>query len=629
MWGRGVMGKFSLSIGSKVFYKDIEHIIMRTVDFNTLSIAPMSDQQQIFNVNINDLSPSSVTDNVQLDYYGDEAWSEAKKKYEAIEHLVFKQKKREEVEDVAAQCNVSVMTVYRWIKSYEESEKISSLISNKHKRGKQGSRIDPLINKVVEDIIEEKYLTKQRIGFSKLYHAIDVECKKLKIATPHENTIRNRIKQIDPEVMIRKRFSPKKALEKYGNFEGAYPEGNFPLEVFQVDHTPLDIILVDSVSRKPIGRPYLTLALDVYSRMVAGFYLSLQAPGYFSVSQCLYNAFLPKEGFLKKYGIKGEWEIYGIPSKYAVDNGKDLIGVDMQRVCDELGITMVRRPVARPQFGAHVERVFGTINKAVHNLPGSTFSNISEKSDYDSVKNATFTLEEMTKWLIEFIVNVYHNRTHHGLGMSPKQKYHLGVMGDEDNPGTGLPPILDNYESIRIALLPTFYRTVQKDGITLDGISYYSDILRTWINKEDTQGNKLKFKVKRDPLSIKKLYFFDPDLNEYFELHYRKLHAPDMTLWDLYAARRYLKERHAKNLNEDEIFEANERLNQIEKEAKDKTTQHKHQLRKSKAPKMADIKKHQKAHTPVIEYVEQEEDSKGSTVFDGLFDDIETFEIKE
>jgi putative transposase len=618
------MSKLDLSIGSKVFYNNQEHIILKAVNFHTLSIAPTNNQTEIINVKIQDLSSKPKEEKVQIDSYTDEEWSEAKKKYDAIKDLVFRKKSRDEVEEVAAKYKVTAMTVYRWIKTYEESEKISSLISSKHKRGKKGSRIEPLTNKVIEDIIEELYLTKQRIGFPKIFNTIKAECKKLNITIPHENTVRNRIKTIDPKFALKKRFSAKKANEKYGNFEGEYPEGDFPLEVYQIDHTPLDIILVDSHSRKPLGRPYLTLAIDVYSRMVAGFYLSMQAPGYFSVSQCLYNAFLPKDDFLKKYDVEGEWEIYGIPSKYAVDNGKDLIGLDMQRVCDEFGMTMVRRPVGRPQYGSHVERVFGTINKEIHNLPGTTFSNITEKAEYDSIKNATFTLDEITKWLTEFIVNVYHNRVHHGIGMTPRQKYRLGIFGDDENPGTGLPPIVEDKESIKIALLPTYHRTVQKDGITLDGITYYSDVLRTWINREDEQGNKLKFKVKRDPLSIQKLYFFDPELKEYFELSYRKLHAPDMTIWDLYAAKRYLKEHSIKDTNEDDLFDAYERLAHIEKQAKEKTVKHK--MRKSKAPKMTDIKSKLKT---APEVAKDKETKQTDDDFDDLFENIETFSIKE
>lgn len=60
-----------------------------------------------------------------------------------------------------------------------------------------------------------------------------------------------------------------------------------PLQVVQVDHTKADIFVVDEESRQPIGRPWLTLAMDVCSRMVPGFYLTMAAPSRLSTSLCL------------------------------------------------------------------------------------------------------------------------------------------------------------------------------------------------------------------------------------------------------------------------------------------------------------------------------------------------------
>jgi len=38
------------------------------------------------------------------------------------------------------------------------------------------------------------------------------------------------------------------------------------LEQLQIDHTGIDLIVVDERERQPIGRPCLTVAIDVYSR---------------------------------------------------------------------------------------------------------------------------------------------------------------------------------------------------------------------------------------------------------------------------------------------------------------------------------------------------------------------------
>ena len=50
-----------------------------------------------------------------------------------------------------------------------------------------------------------------------------------------------------------------------------------------MEHTPVDLIVVDDRHRLPIGRPYLTAAIDVFSRCVVGVVVTLEAPSALSV----------------------------------------------------------------------------------------------------------------------------------------------------------------------------------------------------------------------------------------------------------------------------------------------------------------------------------------------------------
>jgi putative transposase len=176
---------------------------------------------------------------------------------------------------------------------------------------------------------------------------------------------------------------------------GKFPEVKLPLDVIQIDHTKVDVILVDEETREEIGRPFITVAIDMYSRMIYGFYISLNAPSYFSVGQCFLNAVLPKDDFLNQHGIKGEWPVYGLPRKIHMDNGKDFTSISLHSFCSEFGIEDIYRPVARPEFGGAVERVIGTFMKKTHELPGSTFSNIFEKGKYKSGKKAAVTISKL------------------------------------------------------------------------------------------------------------------------------------------------------------------------------------------------------------------------------------------
>ena len=60
-----------------------------------------------------------------------------------------------------------------------------------------------------------------------------------------------------------------------------------PNALWHINHTIVDVIVVDERFRRPIGRPVLTIAIDVCTRMVGGFHLSLEAPSSTSVGLCL------------------------------------------------------------------------------------------------------------------------------------------------------------------------------------------------------------------------------------------------------------------------------------------------------------------------------------------------------
>src|SRR5205085_8421023 len=85
------------------------------------------------------------------------------------------------------------------------------------------------------------------------------------------------------------------------------------LERVEIDHTVLDLFLVDEEDRLPIGRPTLTFALDVYSRYPVGCYVGFENPSYRAVQNCLFHAILPKQDTRELYGTKNEWLAYGLP----------------------------------------------------------------------------------------------------------------------------------------------------------------------------------------------------------------------------------------------------------------------------------------------------------------------------
>jgi putative transposase len=75
----------------------------------------------------------------------------------------------------------------------------------------------------------------------------------------------------------------------------------------QIDHTTVDLIVVDEVTRQPIGRPVLTLAIDVHTRLVTGFYLALDYPSTLRAGVCVAQSIFEKGAWVAERGIEVQW----------------------------------------------------------------------------------------------------------------------------------------------------------------------------------------------------------------------------------------------------------------------------------------------------------------------------------
>lgn len=138
-------------------------------------------------------------------------------------------------------------------------------------------------------------LKPERPSVAALHRRIFAECQSVALKPPSYNSIRARIDAFDIERVVHRRLGAKAARDR---FRLVQPEGlrpDRPLHLYQIDHTPVDVIVVDEMDRLPIGRPWLTLVIDVASRMIAGFHLSFEHPSSTSVALAISHAVLPKK----------------------------------------------------------------------------------------------------------------------------------------------------------------------------------------------------------------------------------------------------------------------------------------------------------------------------------------------
>jgi len=489
----------------------------------------------------------------------DQNWQVGKQRVDVIKPLAESRIcSKKSIIEAANTLQVSERYVYKLIGSYRKSEGIlTSLIPEKPSGGKGKHRLTDAQESLIQQVIEKSYLTSQKLRPANITEEIHKRCFEENMATPSDATIRRRIHNI-PLVQLQKRGEDAISTPIIGNF----PKVNYPLSVVQIDHTLVDIILVDPINRLPIGRPYITVAIDVYSRCIAGFVLSLEAPSAVSVGLCLTHVAAEKGPWLTEHNIDTSWPIHGKPGIIHVDNGTDFHSVALTRGCSQHGIQIIYRPPGKPHYGGIIERVIGTLMNLVHTLPGTTFSNVTERGNYPSDTKACLTLAELERWLTIAITKYYHVKLHKGIGETPIRRYESGIELIKHN-GKTL-PYVHNRRAFLIDFLPIIHRSLRRDGFMVDHITYYNNALRPFIIEREKYG---KFLIRRDPRDLSRVYVNLPEEQCYLEVPYRTLSYPAISLFEHRLALKRIKDINKQHVDEATLFKAIDEIRSIIKAA--------------------------------------------------------------
>lgn len=578
-----------LKIGTVVWWKGNEYQISDILSFSEV-VATHLETYKSSIIPINELGLDKVENNITKLSCDDiviseEDWSTALKRYSIIQPFIDESSKTEIIK-LAEQEGYHYTTIYNWLSAYRKTGSILSLVPNKRGWKESKTRLKDTTELIIKQVLKDYYLTEQKPRLSSVAETIKALCIKNNIDPPHPNTVRYRVRQINEQLKVKSREGKKSAQDKFTPTIGHFPHANHPLAVVQIDHTPLDIIVVDETHRLPIGRPFLTLAIDVYSRMIVGFYLSLDSPSATSVGMCIVNSILPKNRILLEHDINATWDVWGVMDTIHSDNGADFRTEFMQRSCLKYGINWEYRPIGKANFGGHIERLIGTINREIHLLEGTTFSNVEMKGAYPSEKKAALTLRELEQWLVSWITRIYHQRVHSSLDIPPVKKWEQGIWGTKDYAGTGLKPRINDEFTLLIDFLPEYKRTIQRYGISLDSLNYYSEILRKWIACPDPDNPKLKrkFSFRRDPRDISYIWFYEPDLKQYFKIPTAKKEIPSISIWEYEAVQKSMRELTTKDLsNQDHIYQAILESKEMIKIASSKTKKARRQYEKSQS----------------------------------------------
>lgn len=488
------------------------------------------------------------------------AWDEARRCLPVIRQLAENPKRsRSDVEAAAVLLSYGPTHVYALLRRYLGDPRLTSLLPRKRGREFGYSKLDDEVEELIREAIDSFYLTRQKPKIVDLVAEVRRQCVARGLTPPGRKGVTARLRARPGREVVAKREGRKAARDRYVPVAGSL-EARWPLSLIQIDHTLVDVIVVDSETRAPIQRPWLTLAIDVCTRCVAGFHLSLEPPSATSVALCLTHAALAKESWLAERGIDADWPVRGVPERLHLDNAKEFRSEALKRGCEQYGIAIDYRPVRTPHYGGHIERLIGTVMGKVHLLPGTTFSNVQEKGDLRLDQTAAMTIDEVERWLAHAIAGVYHRELHRGIGMTPLAAWERGIAGDDSSLGRGEPVAVPDPRRFLIDFLPIERRRVRRDGVALHSIAYWSDVLSTWI------GHPERMIVRYDPRDLSRIYLLGPD-GTYYDLAYRDLRRPPISLWEHRLALKRLREEGRSLVDEAAIFRTIEVMRTITDDA--------------------------------------------------------------
>ncbi|MGH3573443.1 MAG: Mu transposase C-terminal domain-containing protein [Pseudonocardiaceae bacterium] len=492
----------------------------------------------------------------------DEAWEQARCRAAVIGPLAAAGSVSHGAADAAGeQLGLSRRQVYVLVQRCRKgSGLVSDLAPRRSTGGRGGGRLPEAVEAVIRELVRTGYLTRQRLSLAVVYRDIARACKAQGLSAPARNTVTRRIAVLHPAQVAQSREGAE-AVRSLRAAGGTVPAISAPLEQVQIDHTVIDVIVVDERDRMAIGRPYLTMAIDVCSRCVVGLVVTLEAPSAVSVGLCLAHVCCDKRPWLDRLGVEVDWPMGGKPAEVYLDNAAEFHSEALGRGCEQHGIALAYRPPGQPHYGGIVERVIGTAMARVHELPGTTFASPAQRGAYDAEGKAALTLRELERWLT-LAVATYHGSVHGGLEQTPAGRWAEGVAT------TGTPPVLTNPTAFLVDFLPVIRRTLTRTGFVIDHVHYFANALKPWIARRDRLG---KFIIRRDPRDISRVWVLEPEGHHYLEIPYRTLSHPPVTLWEHRQAVERLRRQGRDQVDEQALFAMIDQMRDITRTAKKAT----------------------------------------------------------
>lgn len=310
-------------------------------------------------------------------------------------------------------------------KSYREAERMYGmgflgLYPSMWKRGNRNRKIDPAVLKMMHEVIASEYLQSHRPKKLAAWGELVLRCEEQLLDVPSRQTFYREIKLYSTHAVVKARCGDRAAYKHeayYWRIEVDTPRhGDRPFDVVHIDHTQLDIELVDKRYGEQTTRPWLSVMIDANTRHILAIYLTFDPPSHRSCMMLIREC-------VRRHGR--------VPRVVIVDGGSEFKSEYFEMLLASLSIMKKTRPAAKARFGSVMERVFETTNtQFIHNLRGNTQATREPRTcspSHNPKGLAVWTLADLDEELRDWIDNVYSVNPKRVLGTSPLRAFEQGL----------------------------------------------------------------------------------------------------------------------------------------------------------------------------------------------------------
>lgn len=364
----------------------------------------------------------------------------------------------------------SVDSVMRWMRKFEQrGANIESLVSGNAIRETQ-LRIALPLRQLIQATLRKRYFVRNGDSLRSVYQRVANSLNESPVSDPplvlSESTVRRIAAETDPYHRDRARYGASYAAAKWRHaIGGVY--ATRPMQRVEIDHTLLDLYVLDDKRGIPLGRPTITMLIDAYSGYILSLYVSFEGGSIGRIAQAIKFSLQPKFELVKALGLTNGWHTPGIWETLVLDNGLEFHSSQMRTMSMELCCDLEYCPVRKPWFKPVIERAMLELARILP-IPGRPEKFLGVKDVVDPKRSACVMFSDLCNALVKWAVDVHPLQVNERKVARPID---LLLEGLENMPP---PAFVDDLRSLDVIGGIAKTMRVRHSGIEMQSLTYRS-----------------------------------------------------------------------------------------------------------------------------------------------------------